>query len=534
MSSAYGETFRYSKLATLFIENDPGKENGHLLLELHLELAHAAYLDKDFSTFSKCCDYIDKYHQSISEKVKMKELVVRYAVSRNQIEFAIKEFIATIHDLQPGFPVSGTSMPVFITTQALKSIKLTNKVLKNPSVLKQGIDNENDKLVSTIHLVDAVMSSLFVKGEAISLFACVIYCMNKQIQHGTTPLFPFILASYGVFRLKLKHYETARKLGELSLQLLENPYYKSAIARTRDVVFGFLMPNFQTAKTLVYEHEVSFKEGVSCGDVFFASTALIHSVFSKQISGFAVREVIDQIEAGIEIVQEMNEDYTYMLLGILHTSEHKLLSLHSSPIQMCGEHFNEIKDVPHMKKTHHNTGLAFYYYSKLRLSVLFARNIDIEHISFIERFPQFEVTPVYPEFLLFSVVGFFRRAEENTMPSWKAVLRAKLVARRLKIMAGNCHDNFFGKYNIVKAELYGHQGKSQEAILNYTCGYEHAKRVGQWQDMYLALYGKIRLLKRISDFPEQEKQAKSDLLQLCENWGAMGLYDYLTQELESI
>lgn len=521
IGQAYSIALQYleSVLPLFSTENINSHElwNQHynLMLDFYNEYSELLYLNQRFEESEKIINNTLPLIQNILDKSKLKHILMKQLLIKNDNKNALNVAIDILHDLNIDFPYENYEKPLE------SELALNKKLMANRSIssILDLPEMTNPEYIFALKILNDMETPAYFSASYIWRFIAV-KAINITLQHGLIPEAPFFYLCFGIFlNSTYQKYNESYEYGKMALKLSGKSGNLAQIGRDLHVMAEFIVFWLRHLRhTLKLAHK-SHNYSYQVGDLLWMSFTQVHFLVETFILGDIIQEILEKAPEMRDFAKKANltmqfHCVTGIMMAQLNLTGKTLNRYTFNNDEMDEDHFLQICQNPHA------LGFYFvfksqihYYYEDFKGAFKWSEKAG-EIISFMEG------QPITFEFVFYQaliLIELYLSSDKITQKKYKEIIEKHLA--QLEIWNNHCPDNFQHRFLIVRAEYKNKIQDNQNIIDDYELAIETAEKTGYIQIQALAseLYAKFWLRRNNHNFAKiYFKKAK----ELYEKWGA--------------
>ena len=480
--TAYAEGFDYVVQGLALLDTDSWQHHYDLTLDLHNEAAELSYLTGQFDRLDEIEERIHKNARSILDRTNVIYLRTMLDTDQGRLLESIETGIGALEEL--GITIPREPSPEDIQrAENTFTEAMANRSMEELAYLPEMTDRN---ALAAMEIIAAVLLNAYIASPP-HLSLLTYRGASLSLQKGNSPWSPFF---YSVVVLlwagqvddsptdeSAEALETAQKLAEILLRMLENPKYARSKAKSLDSIFGPLNWSGSMKQLLDLSLEI-YQTGLDTGDLVYAGLGVFHFANFGIASGMNLNEYIKTVSAYRQHVIELGQDYTYRMTGIGLQTAQNLVTPCAEPDILEEQHYDEHQWLPDAVAANDGLTLFLMFQAKLLLSYHFERDDRLMETS--------GEAEKYLESVHGMInIGFFRFYDSlsrlrlyNGLSADERELALKRVENnqlRMHIWARTGPTRYQHKYDLVEAEIARVVGNIEPAMKNYERAIEGAR-----------------------------------------------------------
>ncbi len=443
-STAYGPALGHASIAMELLPNDSWHTHYPLTFELHKLRAEAEYLSGNFAEAEKYYPVALNNAQSVLDKVSI------YFIQMNQYELQ-GQFVEGVQCLRNGlellaitFPDDESELQKLLEQELQESIE--NLKHQDLDDLLNAAEITDPHQLAVLNLLMGMWTPCYVGGLPL-LLACVsIKLANLSMKWGNSEIASISYVVYSFLRgILVGDWDVCQQIGKMGLELSAN-YDNLAVRCKCNFIFG-VGPNSYTVplQEAIANCQIAFEQGVSSGDLSYASYAAHYAVTDHFFQGSPLSEVAETYKKYSSFLERTN----ISIYDITKCCMQPMIHLRELDEGFDdGAYLNAYQTIPIFE--------AMYYLGKLHKSYLFAEQDQWIFYAdkAMELVPQAIVGTVkVPETYCLSALIYCAAYPTASEAEKRQYLeKISTIQQQMKTWSTYCEANFLHKYLLVEAE----------------------------------------------------------------------------------
>ncbi len=450
-SSAYEAAFMYFQAGLKVLGKDGWSEHYDITLKLYLEIAETAYLTARFDEMEKFSSVIMEKAKHLLDRVKVYEVRIQAAIALNNRVSAVKIALPILALLGERFPDNPSSLNVltdFVKTRAV--------LFKHEPTELTGLREMSDQFkLAAMRIMSSVVSAAYTVTP--NLFPMVMFRMVRlSVKYGIAPQSVLAFGGYGIILCaRIGDIETARKFGDLALNLIKRYEFGEYHARTIFIVNSFIRIRSEPLRAGLKPLKDAYRIGLEVGDIEYA--ALSGAFFCTQ--GYAAGKELAELEKDLDLyataIGKLKQRTTELLTKLYHQSVLNLMEGSENVCKLVGRAYNEEEILPSMFKLNERSIILATFIHKLILCYLFREYRQaIENSQIVEKYLDgAQGTVLIPLAMFYGSLARLAVFSESDQNEKDAIL--KKVTTNQKVLgkwSNTAPMNYLNKFYLVEAE----------------------------------------------------------------------------------
>ena len=266
-SSAYKAAFVYFQAGLKVLGKDGWSKHYDITLKLYLEVTETAYLTARFDEMETFSSVVMEEARQLLDRVKVHELKIQAAISLNNRVSAVKIALPILALLGQKFPDNPSGLHVladFVKTRAV--------LFRYDTMEVADLREMTDMFVAAaMRIMASVVSAEYTVTP--NLFPLILFRMVRlSVKYGIAPQSVLAFGGYGIILCaKTGDIETARKFGDLALDLIKRYEFKEYHARTLFIVNSFIRIRSEPLRAGLKPLKDGYRTGLEVGDIEYAA-----------------------------------------------------------------------------------------------------------------------------------------------------------------------------------------------------------------------------------------------------------------------
>ncbi len=524
-STAYISAKNYAETTINLLETNKWQTEYNLTYSTYLLLSECEYLIGNFSKAEEYFDEILKYAKSDKDRANVFVLRIVLYTNQGRLDDAINYSLNSLKTLGVNIPFKPSKARMFIETFKAKLL-LANKKIENLIDLPEA-RNERFNIVSNL-IVAMNSPSYFVNHDLWRLLILINIQMYLKFANSDSAL---TYISYGIIATNTGDPKAGYKFGQLALDI--NEKYQNIHTKAKVyTVMGFdIVPwNKHLKESLPYLND-GFYSGIETGDLVSAGFCAICIIYLRVIKGDNLQEISDEIDKYIDFVKKNNQNE---VIPIFQITQQMILNLQNKTLNINSFSDNLIDENILLKKVSQSLmkiPLNWFYLCKMETMYIHG-NFEAAHQYAIELDKVINSTIsliLLPEhYFFYSLIlsAIFDKSSDINKVAYLKIIKSNL--NKMSSYVKNCPENFLHKQQLMQAELYRIQAKSDKAGEYYERAIESAKENEYIQDQAIA-----NELAANFYYTKNKRVARmyiTEAIQGYQSWGAIAKFKVLSEK----
>ncbi|MBF0237380.1 MAG: AAA family ATPase [SAR324 cluster bacterium] len=469
---------------------EPGCWETHysLTLGLYEETAEIATSNHDFSREEWLTDQIIDHAQNLLDEVRAYEIRIQSYVSQNKMKEAITSALLILARLEiklPEHPKKIHVVNAFMKTKRILAGKKTGELLNLPET------TDPHKLAAARIGSKLAFAAFVAAPELLPLLVFDRVC--SSIIYGNTPLSAYGYAAYGMILCgPLGEINAGYEFGQLALNLLDQ--FPSAEIRPSIlfIVNTCIVPWKQHVRDTMAPLLEAWQLGIETGNFEYAALAAMSYCVHAYLAGKELNTLEQEMKRYADSLRQIRQDTILQFHQIGMQAVSNLLTNHTTPWVLTGDHFHEEAMISYYEKIHNHVALSIVYINKLVLAYMFGHHAEAlewckQTKKYLDSGVSIHTIPIF--YMIDSLIKLAVYADglsNSATPRMHLLHYVPSNQRKLKKWADQAPQNFMHRYLLVEAERAAVAGKNKKAMELYDEAIETATTHQYLQDAAVA------------------------------------------------
>ncbi len=450
ISTAYLSAIKYFSVGIKLLEIDKWQKQYKLTLALYESAAEAAFLQGDFLLMEEWIKVVEKFANSIVDKVKILEIKIVSVATQGERLQAIKIALSSLKLLGIELPESPSQADVKLELEkAISNFqeKSIEDIINSPSMTDKN-------MLAAMGILSNVWPAAYQSVPALSDLI-ILKQVNLSAQYGNTNVSISAYMTYGLFLVaKENNIEMGYQFGQLALKLL-NKFNCQEIKAKNLTIFNNFIRHWKEHinKTLEPFHE-AYAIGLETGDLEWSCYALINYSHESYFLGKNLKELNRDIESTNQALSSLNNigiSYHQMLQQVV------LILLNNFPEnnKIIGDVYNENEMLPLHLENQDFEAVCYIDFYKLTLCYLFERYSQAvenaiqvrQYLDTIAASPRFSIFHFYDSLVQLAIYPDRTQLEQEQI-----LIQVANNQEKMKFWASHAPMNYLHKFHLVEAE----------------------------------------------------------------------------------
>ena len=440
------------------------------LLELHENAAEAAFLASAITEMNQFADNVFQHAQNETDKVEIYRILIQKLNAEGQCTQAIDLGLDILTKL--GYP-----LPDINTLEAaIQAMREFNEAV-NEQAAATFVDlakMQDKTALKAAEIMVSLLPSTFITSR---MDICILLLVNSlQLYNrlGNAPVAPFAYGLYGGFNfIFLNNVSLAKAYAEITLKLLEDPFYSRNQSRGLHMVGFFIYPWIKPLAESVELLLEGVQTGKDFGDKEFSAYNADAYALISLWTGMPLPKVKERTLSMFTLTKSQQLQSAYTRIASYEVAIHNLQQVSSAPYMLLGNEFDENQQLSSLVEANEKTGLCYIFTNKLWLAYLFGYYEVCQ--TLLEEQEQYEMASA--GIYTFAGGQFYRALALLTRSDINHEVSEKIskVLENLNFWASTAPMNFQHKVDFIEAERARIEGRHWEAVKRYEKAIQGAK-----------------------------------------------------------
>ncbi|MGD9976190.1 MAG: GAF domain-containing protein, partial [Desulfatirhabdiaceae bacterium] len=472
-NAAWAPGFDYLRIAMTLLGQNSWGNAYKLTLDIHDEIAEAAYLCGRYRDLSKFADAVFQNAITHIDKERAYISMIRAFTAAGNLNDAVKIGIQALAEYGVNFPQNPKKIHVILEIIKTK-IALSGKTTADLLNLPELVDPEKQALC---RLLSYTFLAMFISS---SMLVPILIARQLQliVKHGHSSTSAFFFLSWGLVPFMNNDSANGYKFGKLALKFIDRYDNKEFGIPTLIAFNGHVRHWRESIHQTFLDKENLLKAGLNNGVFEWIPILLSLALLNHLVASKTLFDLIKETQKGIDICRQINQSMGERWLTLVIQFAHNFSSLTQEPFYLKGDYFDEAIDVPIYHKIKDYSGYTVFLITKAWSCYLCEKyELAIDCIKKIN--PFIRAQGGFPSLTYIYFYGSLSLLAVYPDKPWheqiKIKLRVFLNQKWLKKRADLAPENFLNKYHLVEAEHYRVKGEDAKAAEYYDKAIEGAK-----------------------------------------------------------
>ncbi|KAI9131352.1 ATP-binding sensor histidine kinase [Acaryochloris sp. CCMEE 5410] len=484
-SAAYEAAKQYYDICLKLLPDTSWQDNYDYTINVYLSALELSYLNIDFECASSLLEKILSVANKQEDIVQAYEFQIPYYFTQNQPVKAISTALKALKMLGISLPYRPNEIDILI---GILRVKIFQKNIKISDLANLRIMDDSRYLLA-MRILMAVIPATFVANP--KLFPVAISKMVElSLRYGNSQYSIFAYNSYGTLQCgPLQNFNAGYSYSILALDLLKkyNAVEFSAKAYMVFNVFNRLW--IDHINKSVESLPTGITMGLEYGDLEYALHCASFCGIFNFLSGSTLDDVREKQKQYSEFLLANKQEFQLYHSNVWRQASENLANNKFITYKLKGSFFDAQKDLPLLLDSNNElcivacylaSSMLAYIFNQFRSALMFANYTD----SYISGVPGLIYIAIHYFYMSLSILYQYPNLEKETQkPLLKKV---KKIINKLEFWSKSCPENFFHKYQLVKAEYSRVLLKYPEAMDLYDLAISAAAKSGYVQEEAIA------------------------------------------------
>ncbi|MEA3452429.1 MAG: AAA family ATPase [Bacteroidota bacterium] len=456
-SAAYFLSYKYLKIASRLLINNPWTSDYNFTLNLFNKLAELAYLSGKYDEAKAHINSIIKYSKNILDSISAYCVLINIYRSQSKHKDAVDKGIDVLSKL--GLNVEKNPHKIVIGKEYLKTKLAIGR--KNKSFFEQLPLMTNKKQIAIIEIINAFLSSAFFSYP--KLFPLItLITLRIFIKYGNTLFSPTKYISYSIVLAVMNKIDESIRFGEIAENLHEKYNDQSQKAKLYYLLNYFVKIRKEKLHATVKTMELIQNVGFENGDIEYASYGICIQL-SMSIFILPLQQLFNKEIKKSEILKNTNHKFAIKHYQLSLQVCDNFINKTDEQCVLNGKYFNEQIEKKELLKDNDFNNLFFLNLFKMLLSLTFENDKIAETlIENAEKFTKIQQGSYYSVLNIFYHSLLSIQIYERTKNK-KLLKKIAKNQKQMKAWANQCSINFQHNYLLIEAEIMRINGKTKLA-----------------------------------------------------------------------
>lgn len=498
-----------------------------LCLQLHNSAAEADYALGNFQRMDLILDSILENAKCFSDKVAAYSTQILSYGARSRVQEAFDIGINVLSELGERFPSKPREIQVlidYLRTKWLLRGRSMEGLLRLPNM-------SDPRKLAAMQLMNLMLFYGFVL-DAHQLPFMMMRMLRRTIQYGICAHSGPGFAAYGMLLCSLGNFVEGNKYGKLALEFVREFKVKSMLPRVHLIHYAAIdhwhRPLNEAREPLRQAEKVARETG----DIETAIMVSTMGAFCRFDSGEPLPVVSEQLLAGIDTMEELNQDTWSTMIRPMMQAIRCFQGKSEDAVILTGEFCKQDELLQYLEEKNLKITSEGIYMLLMELAYIFgsleyAEEMgeacgDIDEIVM----STFDLC----HFLVFRGLVALALARTTSRFRRKRLRVARKVLRRMKTYALVSPLNYLSKLYLLEAEYAALRNRSDEAIAAYLSSIALAGQQGNLYELAIANERLGRFYLELDD-KQNARSYLNEALTVYKQWGGNGKVRHLEEEM---
>jgi PAS domain S-box-containing protein len=484
-STAYAAATQYLQICIELLSEASWNKEPELTRTIYELFAEVAYLSTNYEQMEEYIEIILSHTQNLTDRIRVYEIKMLGIKAQGKLQESLNCGLQLLALLGVYFPDRPTSAYIQQVAERINNLWVENDIL---GLLDSPLMTDSVQL-ATMRILSQMTPPAY-QSDPMLLSLLIFKQIELLITIGNCETSPFPYAEYGLMLCGVMgDFKAGYQFGQLALNILERLQLKGATSRTYFIVHSFISHwKEPLRKSLPYLRE-AYQIGLETGDLEGGALNAALYCSSAFYAGQELSTLVVDMRTYLQSILQLKQQTTLGFHSIYCQTVLNLLGQSALPYQLEGEVFDEVYQLPLLRKANNYAALCYTYSNKVFLCYLFSQyQLAADYVLIMESYTGSLVgTFVIPINCFYSSLTFLQ-----LYPSLNGTERTQCLERiganqeKLKQWAVNAPMNHLHKFHLVEAERYRVLGNKIEAIEYYDRAIAGAKENSYIQEEALA------------------------------------------------
>ena len=372
-ATAYSAAIDYLAMGISLLPATGWESHYPLMLNLHEEIAEAAYLNADFDRLEQWVNVVLQQAITLQDTIKIQQIRMMGIQAQGRLLDSIEIGLEVLRGLGIEFPAQPTQADIesaFGFTRALWANKQPLELLELPTMT-------DPQMLAVMDILTTLVSSAYVSAP--NLMPLLIFKqLELSIQFGNCPVSIFTYCDYGLILCGvIGDIENGYEFGELALSLLDRYQLATFKSRTWCVVYSYIKHwKIPLAEIVAYVQE-AYSVSLETGELEGAGLNAANYCSFTYYLGQELTQLVQTIEAYRSTIERYKQQSRYSAyFDIYQQTVLNLLGKSEVPYLLTGAIFDRQKTLPKLQSLNRRTALFFWHLHQSVLYYLFGHDDD--------------------------------------------------------------------------------------------------------------------------------------------------------------
>jgi predicted ATPase/signal transduction histidine kinase/CheY-like chemotaxis protein len=479
-STAYEPALRYLETSLGLLASDSWQYQYELMLELHIEMVEARFLNTQFEQAEKLASVVLEQARTILDQVKVYELKVQSYHAQLQLQLEIDTALEILEKLGVTLPAKPTQNKIQEVQKAIELI-LGDRPIEDLANLPEMTDPYK---LAAIQILLAVTDAVIITNPLLYPLITLV-SVKLCIEHGNPRLAPGVYIFYAQLLCgAMKNIDTGYRFGQLAIKLLDKFDVREIKALLTHYSNGFVFHWKLPIRAIKLEQmQTGIHIALESGDIPSACYNAVTYCLVAILAGYNLKEYEQKYIEYQDLVIKLKQDYS---IYYIKASVKIALNLLIEDKEKCGLIFGNSYEEDHklIKQWIQDSNywlisitclaktILFYYLKQYKQSLEAAKLGD----QYIESSSAYLVAPQHNFYYSLALLKICPQLEINQQKQYLSQVTKN--QKHLREWAHHAPANYQNKYDLVEAEKARVLGKQTQAMELYDRAIKGAREQG--------------------------------------------------------
>lgn len=366
-ATAYQASREYAQVGLSLLGKQAWSKQYPMTLEFHEISAEVALLCGDFEEMERLFEIVCDRAQSLVDRIKVYCFKIQSFFAQNKLSEAVAVALNILRQLGVEFPTSPTQSDIEAALSEIYRL-MSDRDVEDLIHLPRAIDKEK---IAIVQIANRIAPAAYFIGSPLNPLL-VALAVKESILFGNTPDSAYSYAAYAFMACNpLQDVETGVKFGQLALQMVSQPEFKSAKPEVSATVGALCFSRKAHAKDSLPLLQEGYATGLEIGNPEIAGHSAHNFCLNAFWSGRPLLSLERETHAYYNGLLQFKQSTTANYCRIYWQAVLNLLGHSQDPTVLTGEAFQETECLPQLLEASDLYGIYIYSVYKLMLCYLF-------------------------------------------------------------------------------------------------------------------------------------------------------------------